>query len=63
MPDVVNMTVADAQALLATKGFGSDEFEVVDSRGGCETGKICESVPPAGQRKHKNRPGSLLISR
>jgi beta-lactam-binding protein with PASTA domain len=63
MPDVVNMTVADAQALLATKGFGADEFEVVDSRGGCETGKICESVPPAGQRKHKDRPGSLLISR
>lgn len=63
MPDVVNMSVADAQALLATKGFDADEFAVEDARGTCEKGKICESVPAAGQRKHKKRTGTLLVSR
>jgi hypothetical protein len=63
MPDVVDLTVPAAQALLATKGFDADEFAVEDARGTCETGKICESVPAAGQRKHKKRTGTLLVSK
>jgi beta-lactam-binding protein with PASTA domain len=63
MPDVVDMTVADAKALLASKGFDADEFEVMEARGGCESGKICETVPPGGQRKHKKRTGTLYYSK
>lgn len=63
MPEVTNLTLAEARSLLSSKGFGADEFEIEESRAGCAVGTVCESVPSVGQRKHKDRTGYLRVAK
>jgi beta-lactam-binding protein with PASTA domain len=62
MPNLEGMNVTEAQALLASKGFGADEFELEKHPGGCEENTVCETLPPAGQRKRKDSPGTIKAS-
>lgn len=62
MPDVLGMSLTEAQGLLASKGFGADEFEVEDYTHSCPSMKVCETVPPAGNRKRKDTPGIIRAS-
>lgn len=60
MPDVVGSSLADAQSLLASKGFDADEFEVRQD-GTCEPGTVCSTQPAAGKRKSKHAQGILHV--
>ncbi len=62
MPEVTSMSLVAAQAALAAKGFGPDEFEVEDYTGSCSPGLVCETVPKAGLRKRKDTLGTIRAS-
>lgn len=62
MPDVLGMSLAEAQTVLASKGFGPDEFAVEDYTHSCPRSKVCETVPAAGKRKPKATRGTIRAS-
>lgn len=59
MPDVLAMSADQAMALLASKGFGADEFEVEDVGAQCPSKTVCETNPRPGHRKVKSVKGTL----
>jgi len=59
MPDVTNMSADAAKALLASKGFGADEFDVEDVGDRCPSRTVCDTIPRAGQPKMKSVKGTL----
>ncbi|MBE7447714.1 MAG: PASTA domain-containing protein [Kofleriaceae bacterium] len=61
MPQVVGLPVEAAQALLAEKGFGPDEFIVEDGHT-CAAGTVCETRPEAGKRKQLVFKGRLGVN-
>lgn len=62
MPNLEGMDFTQAQALLASKGFGTDEFEIEKHPGGCAENTVCDTLPAAGHRKRKDSQGRIRAS-
>jgi hypothetical protein len=61
MPDLVGKSLAEAQALLRSKGFGDDEFLVGEARYNCGKGMVCDQRPAVDARKYANMQGELNV--
>lgn len=62
MPDLVGKPLAEAQAILAAKGFKDDEF-TIEEDASCARGTVCETAPKALVRKTVSYPGRLSVGK